>query len=179
MRNKKNESSEKGKTESARQQDLEKVEIIERKQQQVEKTTVQKDYHNISENIINNGMENKMTCNKITYNMSLNKQESSSQVKQQISGKLIQENDYYNNIKKQMHLKTEQSQEIKTPDIDTEIKSKEVENQTKKRLQNVGEIIEDKVPVEVTNIQTQAKKQENDLAANKASNNQPKKRNNR
>ena len=52
----KDDSSEKGKTESESQKDLQKVEIIEEKQQQVEETTVQKDYHNIRQNIINKGM---------------------------------------------------------------------------------------------------------------------------
>ena len=74
------ESSEKGKTKS--QQDLQKVEAIEGKQQLVDETTVQKQYHSISENIINKGMESKITCNKVIYNMSLNKQESSSHLKQ-------------------------------------------------------------------------------------------------
>ena len=55
------ESSEKGKTENESQQDLQKVEIIEGKQRQLEETTVQKLYHSISENIINKGMESKMT----------------------------------------------------------------------------------------------------------------------
>ena len=77
-------------------------------------------------------MESKMTCNKITHSMSLNKQENTSQVKQQISDELIQENNYHTNIRKQRHLKIEQSQQIKTPDVETETKSKEVENQTKK-----------------------------------------------
>ena len=39
-------------------------------------------------------MKSLVTCNKITYNTSLNEQESPSQVKQQISDELIQENDY-------------------------------------------------------------------------------------
>ena len=64
--------------------------------------------------------------------MSLNEQESTSQVKQQISDELIQENDYHTNIRKQRHLKTEQSQQIKNADVDTETKGKEVENQIKK-----------------------------------------------
>ena len=84
--------------------------MIEEKQQQVGKTAPQKDYHSISENMINKRMESKMTCNKITYNMNLNEQESSSQVKQQISVELIQENDHHTKIRKQGHLKTEQSQ---------------------------------------------------------------------
>ena len=96
-------SCEKGKTESE-------VEIIEVKQL-VEKTTTQKEYHSISENI-KKGVESKITCNKIAYNMSLKEQESSSQVKQ-IYDKLIQENDYYTKIKNQRQLKTEQSQQIK------------------------------------------------------------------
>ena len=76
------EISEKGKTKSESQQDLQKVEAIEGKQQLVDETTVQKQYHSISENIINKGMESKITCNKVIYNMSLNKQESSSHLKQ-------------------------------------------------------------------------------------------------
>ena len=66
-------SCEKGKTESE-------VEIIEVKQL-VEKTTTQKEYHSISENIIKKGLETKSK-----------EQESSSQVKQ-IYDELIQEND--------------------------------------------------------------------------------------
>ena len=46
---------------------------------------VQKDYCSINENIINRRMESKIKFNKIRYNMSLNEQESSSQVKQQIN----------------------------------------------------------------------------------------------
>ena len=76
------ESSEKEKIEHQSQKDLQDLEIIEGKQEQVEETTVQIEYHNISANIINKGMESKMTYNKITYNMSLNEKESSSQVKQ-------------------------------------------------------------------------------------------------
>ena len=66
-------SCEKGKTESE-------VEIIEVKQL-VEKTTTQKEYHSISENIIKKGLETKSK-----------EQESSSQVKQ-IYDELIQGND--------------------------------------------------------------------------------------
>ena len=154
-------------------------------------------------------MESKMTCNKIAYNMSLNKQESSSQVKQKMSDELIQRSDYHTNIRKQRHLKTEQSQQIKTPDVDAETKNKDVENQTKKlkskdnityttenternkrkdstgkneinnRVQNVGEITGDKVPPEMTNVQTKAEQQEQDVVTIKASNNQQKKRDNR
>ena len=150
-----------------------------------------------------------MTCNKIAYNMSLNKQESSSQVKQKMSDELIQRSDYHTNIRKQRHLKTEQSQQIKTPDVDAETKNKDVENQTKKlkskdnityttenternkrkdstgkneinnRVQNVGEITGDKVPPEMTNVQTKAEQQEQDVVTIKASNNQQKKRDNR
>ena len=38
------------------------------------------------------------------------------------------------------------------------------------RVQNIGEIIEDKVPVEMANIQTKNKQQDNDIMANKISN---------
>lgn len=143
-------------------------------------------------------MEIKMTCIKITYNISLNKQKSSSQEKQQIiSDELIQENLYHTNIRKQRHLKTEQSQQTKTSDIYMRTKSKEFENQTIKlenkenityitenteqnvstgkkwkRVQNIAEIIETKVPVEMRNIKIKAKQQENDVIDNKASNNQ-------
>ena len=194
-------SSDKGKTKSKSQQSLQKAEIIKRKQQPVEETTVQKECHSISQNITNKGMKSLVTCNKITYNTSLNEQESPSQVKQQISDELIQENDYQIKIRKQKQLKTEQSQQIQIPDVDTEKKSKEVENQNKKleskdnitytlekteqnnrkdstgenvinnRAQNFGEIIEDKVPVKLANIQTKAKQQDNDVVANKTSNN--------
>ena len=63
--------------------------------------------------------------------MSLKEQESSSQVKQ-IYDKLIQENDYYTKIKNQRQLKTEQSQQIKIPNVDTETKSKKVEDRNQK-----------------------------------------------
>ena len=61
-------SCEKGKTES-------KVEIIEVKQL-IEKTTTQKEYHSISENIIKKGVGSKITCNKIACNMSSTEQEN-------------------------------------------------------------------------------------------------------
>ena len=61
--------------------------------------------------------------------MSLNEQERSSQVKQKIFDKLIQENIYQTKTKKQRQLKTKQSKQIKIPDEDTVTKSKEVENQ--------------------------------------------------
>ena len=54
-----------------------------------------------------------MTCSKITYNISLNKQESISQVKQQIRDKLIQEKNCHINISYKRHLKTGQTQQIK------------------------------------------------------------------
>ena len=53
-------------------------------------------------------------------------------MKQQIFDELIPENDYHAKIRKQRQLKTEQSQQIKLPDVDTETKNKEVENQNKK-----------------------------------------------
>ena len=102
-------SCEKGKTESE-------VEIIEVKQL-VEKTTTQKYYHSISENIIKKGLETKSK-----------EQESSSQVKQ-IYDELIQENDYHTKIRNQRQLKTEHSQQIKIPDVEKETKSKKVEDQ--------------------------------------------------
>ena len=104
-------------------------------------------------------------------------------MKQKISDEFIQEND----LRKPSQLKIEQSQQIKSPDVDTETKSEEVENQNKKlesknnitcttenaernnrkdsagknginnRVQNAGEIIEDKVSVEIANIQTKTK----------------------
>ena len=178
-------SCEKGKTESE-------VEIIEVKQL-VEKTTTQKEYHSISENIIKKGLDTKSK-----------EQESSSQVKQ-IYDELIQENDYHTKIKNQRQLKTEQSQQIKIADVDTETKSKKNEDQNKKfeskgnityttenteqknrkystgknginnSVQNIGEIIEDKVPVEMANIQTKTKQQDNDIVAKKTSNYQQQK----
>ena len=178
-------SCEKGKTESE-------VEIIEVKQL-VEKTTTQKEYHSISENIIKKGLETKSK-----------EQESSSQVKQ-IYDELIQENDYHTKISSQRQLKTEKSQQIKISDVDTETKRKKVEHQNKKfeskdnitytnenveqnnrkystgknginnRVQNMGEIIEDKVPVEMTNIQIKTKQQDDHIVANKTSNYQQQK----
>ena len=105
-------SCEKGKTESE-------VEIMEVKKQLVEKTTTQKEYHSISENIIRKAVERKITCNKNAYNMISKEQESSLQVKQ-IYDELIQENDYHTKIRNQKQLKIEQSQQIKISDVDTE-----------------------------------------------------------
>ena len=51
--------------------------------------------------------------------------------------------------------------------------SKEQENAT--RVQNIGETIEDKVPVEVANIQTKFKQQDNDIVPKKTSNYQQQK----
>ena len=42
-------------------------------------------------------------------------------------------------------------------------------------MQNVGETVEDKVLVEVTNIQTKTKQQDNDIVADKTSNYQQQK----
>ena len=110
-------------------------------------------------------------------------------MKQQTSDKLIQESDYHTKIRKQGHLKPEQSQQTTIPVVNTETKSKEIKIQTKKlesrdnityttenteqnnrkdltgktginnRVQNVGEIIEDTMPVEITHIQAKAKQQ--------------------
>ena len=123
----------------------------------------------------------------------------------QIYDELIQENDYHTIIKNQRQLKTEQSQQIKIADVDTETKSKKNEDQNKKfeskgnityttenteqknrkystgknginnSVQNIGEIIEDKVPVEMANIQTKTKQQDNDIVGNKTSNYQQEK----
>ena len=46
--------------------------------------------------------------------------------------------------------------------------SKQQENGT--RVQNTGETIEDKVPVEMANIQAKTKQQDNDIVAKKTSN---------
>ena len=100
-------SCEKGKTESE-------VEIIEI-EELVENTATQKEYHSISENI-KKRVESKITCNKITYNMT----------------------------------------------------SKEQENGTS--LQDIGETIEDTVPVEMANIQAKTKQQDNDIVAKKTPN---------
>ena len=51
--------------------------------------------------------------------------------------------------------------------------SKEQENGT--RVQNIGETIEDKVPVEMPNIQAKTKQQDNDIVAKKTSNYQQQK----
>ena len=131
--------------------------------------------------------------------MSLKEQETLSQVKQ-IYDELIQEIDYHTKVGNQRQLGTEQSQQIKISDVDTETKSKKVEDQSKKfeskdnktytienteqnnrkystgknginnRVQNIGDIIEDKVPVEMANIQSKTKQQDNDIVANKTSN---------
>ena len=46
---------------------------------------------------------------------------------------------------------------------------------TQKEYQNIGEIIEDKVPVETTNFQSKTKQQNNDAVAKKTSNYQQQK----
>ena len=46
---------------------------------------------------------------------------------------------------------------------------------TQKEYQNIGEIIEDKVPVETSNIQSKTKQQNNDIVAKKTSNYQQQK----
>ena len=51
--------------------------------------------------------------------------------------------------------------------------SKEQENET--RVQNIGETIEDKAPVEMANIQAKTKQQDNDIVAKKTSNYQQQK----
>ena len=79
--------------------------------------------------MINTSVESKVTRNKFANNMSLNEQERSSQVKQKIFDKLIQENNYQTKTKKQRQLKTKQSKQIKIPDEDIETRIKEVENQ--------------------------------------------------
>ena len=124
--------------------------------------------------------------------MSSKQQESSSQVKQ-IYYELIQENNCHTKIRNQRQSKTEQSQQIKIPDVDTVTKSKKVEDQNKKfkskdsikysteknginnRVQNIGEIIVDKVPVEMASIQTKIKQQDNDVEAKETSNYQQQK----
>ena len=50
--------------------------------------------------MINTSVESKVTRNKFANNMSLNEQERSSQVKQKIFDKLIQENNYQTKTKK-------------------------------------------------------------------------------
>ena len=114
-------------------------------------------------------------------------------------------NYYHTKIKNQRKLKTEQSQRINIPDINTETKSRKVEDLNKKyeskdnityttenteqnnrkysigknginnRTENIGEIIEDKVPVETANIQTKTKQQDNDIVGNKSLNYQQQK----
>ena len=53
-----------------------------------------------------------MTGNKNTNNLSLSKPESTSQVKQQISYELIQDNNYHTNLRRQMLVQTEHSKQI-------------------------------------------------------------------
>ena len=50
---------------------------------------------------------------------------------------------------------------------DENIQHTKSERAANNRVQNVGEIIEDKVPVEVANTQTKAKQQVKDVVANK------------
>ena len=63
--------------------------------------------------------------------MSLKEQEILSQVKQ-IYDELIQEKNYHTKVRNQRQLGTEQSQKIKIPGVNTETKSKKVEDQNKK-----------------------------------------------
>lgn len=63
-----------------------------------------------------------MTCNKFKYKISLNKLESTSKVKEQISDELIQENIYHTNITKQRHLKKWTVTTDKIPEHILEIK---------------------------------------------------------
>ena len=49
------------------------------------------------------------------------------------------------------------------------------EGEANNRAQNVGEIIEDKVPLEIANTQTKAKQQNKDVVANTTSHNQQQK----
>ena len=58
---------------------------------------------------------------------------------------------------------------------DENIENTKSEGEANNRAQNVGEIIEDKVPVEMANIQTKAKQQDDDVVANKTSNDQQEK----
>ena len=51
-----------------------------------------------------------------------------------------------------------------------EVKQLVEKNTTQKEYQNIGEIIEDQVPVEIANIQTKTKQQDNDIVAKKTSN---------
>ena len=155
--------------------------MIKGKQQHADETIIRKDFDNINEIVMNKGMKStEMTSNKKTNNISLIKQDSTSQVKQQISYELIHDNNYHTNLRKERYVQIEQSQQIKIP----EPKDKEVENQTKKseseenityttentkinnledstgkdgkkniRVAHVEERIEDVVAVEMRNIQ--------------------------
>ena len=58
--------------------------------QHTEETTVQKEHGNISEILINKGLKTKEMIDNDKINIGLNKQESTSQVKQ-ISNELIQD----------------------------------------------------------------------------------------
>ena len=103
--------------------------MIKGKQQHADETIIRKDFDNINEIVMNKGMKStEMTSNKKTNNISLIKQDSTSQVKQQISYELIHDNNYHTNLRKERYVQIEQSQQIKIP----EPKDKEVENQTKK-----------------------------------------------
>ena len=54
---------------------------------------------------------------------------------------------------------------------DEKIDNTKSEGEANNTVQNTGEIIEDKIPVEITNTQTKAKQQDKDVVDNKTSNN--------
>ena len=92
---------------------------------------MRKEHDNSKEILINKRMKSKEMVGNDKLNIGLNEQVSKSQVKQ-ISNELIQDNNYNTNLTKQGHEQTEQPQPIKALETNTELKDKEVENQTKK-----------------------------------------------
>lgn len=76
-------------------------------------------------------------------------------------------------------MKLESKDNISYPTENTERNNRKDstgKNRINNRMQNVGETIEDKVPTEMTNIQTKTKQQKTDVVANKASNDQQQKK---
>ena len=162
-------------------------------------TVQQEQQNNISEILINMGIQSKEMIDNDKLNVKVN---SILQVKQ-ISNELIQDNNYHTNLTKLGYEQTEHSQPIKISETGTESTDKEVENQTNKlekeenvtytteymknnknstekygrniRVQHLEEGIKEVVPEEIRSIRTKAKQIEHDDMTKEVSNSQPKK----
>ena len=162
-------------------------------------TVQQEQQDNISEILINMGIQSKEMIDNDKLNVKVN---SILQVKQ-ISNELIQDNNYHTNLTKLGYEQTEHSQPIKISETGTESTDKEVENQTNKlekeenvtytteymknnknstekygrniRVQHLEEGIKEVVLEEIRSIRTKAKQIEHDDMTKEVSNSQPKK----